>query len=512
MAVYGIDFGTCYSCLAVAEEGKEIKVLPTRDNRGTLPSVVEFRLKKDGTPRVCDAAKRSITPTSRNVAAFLKSEMDQEASTLEYEVSQGERRHISPVEFAACIYRELYGYANTQRSNNQETTSRQAVITVPAVCSELQREKTKAAAEAAGLEVLKIINEPTAAAISYNIGVGETILVFDLGGGTHDVSIVQRRSENDYQVLASEGNPHLGGKLWDEKLVELTWQKAGLAFTPDVLSHPRLIEFESHKINLCQGDDVTFAFMDDTGIQHQVTIDLELFEDFTQQLVEKAIDVATRAVAKAKEHNSSLKIDRICMAGGTCHMNAIKRALTQAFPLTPVALTNPDGAIASGAAQLGLSLVQQGGNSQYDLRITERGHAYGIKVVNSQGQCEIENFIMRNDPLVIQSRTLRRYKPTTSNSWNLAVFENNIDLPAFAFKGQKPFFSADLTFDRTLLVSTPLDVSFQRDANGLVHITVMANGKKYNYDFATTAGSISDEILQRVQHLIQQMNATYEYV
>lgn len=504
--VYGIDFGTCYSCLAVAEEGKEIKVQPTRLNNTTLPSVVEFRLKKNGTPRVGTAAKNAISGLSRNVVAFLKTEMDLEESVSEYEVEKSIFRHISPVEFAACIYRELFSYADSQRRNNREPSTNKVVITVPAVCSEMQREKTKIAAEEAGMEVLQVINEPTAAAISYNIDIGETILVFDLGGGTHDVSIVQRTSETDYQVLASVGNHLLGGKNWDEKLIELTYQMAGLSFNPDNVTHPRLIEFERHKIGLCSGDDATITFLDETGIQRQVTIDRDAFEQFTEGLVDQAVKVAKDAVSRAKSNHRTLKIDRICLAGGACRMRAIQRALEAAFPTTPVALNNPDNAIAVGAARYGLSLIQKGADGRYDLHVTERGHAYGLKVISPQQQYVIENFIGVKDPLVVQSQVIHHYMPSTSNCIRLTVFENNVDMPAFRYKGQVPFFSADLQFNKRLTAGTPLDISFNRDANGIVHITVVVDEQVYEFDFATTAGSISDEILQRVRHLMQLMN------
>lgn len=509
MVVYGIDFGTCYSCIALAKENGDIDILPTRQNNRSLPSVVEFRLRKNGTPRVGTTAKNAISPLSRNVAAFLKTEMDHDLSLREYEVLPGQMRRISPIEFAACVYKELYGYANTQQKNEGNETSRQAVITVPAACSELQREKTKLAAEKAGLQVLKVINEPTAAAISYNTGIGETVMVFDLGGGTHDVSIVQRTSDTDYQVLASEGDPQLGGKQWDERLVQIAWQTAGIPFTSETPSHPRLIEFEKHKINLCSGDDITVTFVDDTGIQHQVDIDRETFEQFTEDLVEKAVNVAREAVRKARGNNSSLHIDRICLAGGSCRMRAIEQALMQAFPQTPVRLTNPDNAIAIGAARYALSLVQEG--NRYDLRVAERGHAYGLKTIRTDGQYVIENFIRLNDPLEMASRVIRKYMPATSDQWGLTIYENTDTRDAFPFRNQSSFFRANLSFERQLTVGSPLDLSFQRDTNGIVHITISAGGRQYDFDFATTAGSVSDATLQQVDELMQLMQTEYKY-
>lgn len=511
MSVYGIDFGTCYSCIAIAEEGKECRIIPTPQGNSTLPSAVEFRLRKNGTPRVGMAAKNAISPLSHNVAVLMKSEMDREESLLQYEVKQGEIRSISPIEFAACIYHELLVNANTQQRNAGGQTTIQAVITVPAVCSEIQREKTKVAAQAAGIEVLKVINEPTAAAISYNISIGETILVFDLGGGTLDVSIVRRKSEKDYQIIASEGDPKLGGRCWDERLIELVYNDPllQLEFNQEVVTHPRLIEFEHHKICLCSGDEQTINFVDDSGIQRQTTVLLDEFTEFTEDLVERAVEVARKSVASAKLRDPHLHIDRICLAGGACRMQAIENALQQAFPETPVSLVNPDNAIAIGAARYALSLVQNGG-SAYDIRLTERGHAYGFKSVTSTGRQMIENFITRTDPLEVQSQIIHRFIAQTGTRHLLTVFENNEESRTFRYHDEKPFFSEELNFDEILPVGTPIDFTFSRDADAIVHISVQVNGKFYNFDFATTAGSINPVVMQRVQHLLELMDTAYE--
>lgn len=506
MTVYGIDFGTCYSCLAVAETGREPRVIPTAQGANTLPSVVEFRLNKNGTPRVGSIAKNAITPLSRNVAAFLKAEMDHETSTLNYEIRKGEMRPISPIEFAACVYKELYTQAQSQREANRQETTDKVVITVPAVCSEIQREKTKVAAELAGMEVIKIINEPTAAAISYNIAEGETIMVFDLGGGTHDVSIVQRLSGNNYQVIVTKGDPSLGGKYWDEKLVELTYSKLGLKFTHDVLTHARLIEFEKHKINLCTSDDIVFAFMDDEGIQHQVTLSLDEFEEFTENLVERAITVARKAVDEAQNTHSNIKINRICMSGGACRMQALKRALQRSFPKMTVSLNDPDKSIATGAAIYALSIAERGG-SNYDIHVTERGHAYGFKTFNSENSMPvIENFINLRDPLEITSRKIRKYMSKSGNRQRLIVYENTENRSVYPWTGETPFFDGDILFDHIRPVGSPLDIIFTRDTNGVVTIIVNADEQKYEFSFATTAGSISQEILNNTRHLMELMD------
>jgi len=503
MTVFGIDFGTCYSCIAIAESGKEPKVIPTAQGENTLPSVVEFRLKKNGKPRVGSSAKNAMTPVSDNVAAFLKTEMDKEESSLAYRVRENEKRPISPIEFAACIYKELHLQSQPFCVVGQQKNDYRTVITVPAVCSEIQREKTKIAAELAGWNVLKVINEPTSAAISYNINVGETIMVFDLGGGTHDVSIVQRTDNDKFQVIVTKGDPHLGGKYWDEKLVELTYKKLGLVFSKDVLTPSRLIEFERHKINLCTSDDISFAFMDNDGIQHQVSLSLEEFEEFTEPLVDRAIKVAREAADEATRNHSNVVINRICMSGGACRMPALKRALQTAFKRIPVAIKDPDRAVATGAAVYALSLVEEG-HEKYE--VGERGHAYGFKTYNSNDENPvIENFINTYDPLEITSHTIRKYMSTTSDKQHITIFENSENRSVFPWRGDQVFFDCELQFDKKRPVGSPLDITFERDSNGMVSIIVEADGKTYNFSFATTAGSISAQIIERVNSLILLM-------
>lgn len=505
MTVYGIDFGTCYSCIAVAESGNTPKVIPTSQGENTLPSVVEFRLRKGGIPRVGSTAKNAITPRSRNVAAFLKTEMDSEKSAREYEVSTGIFRKISPIEFAACVFKQLYRQAQEHREADCRETSPMAVITVPAVCSEIQREKTKVAAEKAGLQVMKIINEPTAAAISYNISEGETIMVFDLGGGTHDVSIVQRLNGDNYQVVVSKGDDSLGGKNWDEKLIEIVFAKSGLPYSENVLTHKRMIEFEQHKINLCSEDEIDFPFNDDNGVQHEVTVGLEEFEQYTEDLVDRAVEVARNAAEAAMRINPNIAIKRICMSGGACRMSAVRRGLQQAFPKIPVSLNNPDMAIALGAATYALSLAEQG-EGHYDIHVTERGHAYGFKTVHGENHTPmIENFINVTDPLEIVSRKIVRYMSVTGRKHRLTVYENSDDRSSFKWNGEKPFFNEDIEFDHSRSVGSRLEIQFERDANGLVNISVNADGHDYNFSFATKAGSISESILKDTEALMLLM-------
>lgn len=503
MTVFGIDFGTCYSCIAIAESGKEPKVIPTAQGENTLPSVVEFRLRRNGKPRVGSGAKNAMTPVSDNVAAFLKTEMDKEESAQTYRVRDNETRPISPIEFAACIYKELHLQSRTLLVAEQQNSDYKAVITVPAVCSEIQREKTKVAAELAGWNVIKVINEPTAAAISYKINVGETIMVFDLGGGTHDVSIVQRVDEDNYQVIVTKGDSCLGGKDWDGKLVELAYMKLGLPFSKDVLTHPRLIEFERHKINLCTSDDISFAFIDDDGVQHQVAVSLDEFEEFTEPLVDRAIGVARNAADEAMKNHPNAVINRICMSGGACRMPALKRALQQSFKRTPVAINDPDRAVATGAAIYALSLAEEGHDNYI---VIERGHAYGFKTYNSNdGNPVIENFINIFDPLEIKSHTIRRYMSVTGDKQRITIFENTENRSVFPWRGEQVFFDCDLQFEKIRPVGSPLDITFERDSNGMVTIIVTADGQTSNFTFATTAGSISSQILDRVNSLILLM-------
>lgn len=502
MAVYGIDFGTCNSCIAVAEDDGTLAVVPSSRNETTTPSVVMFNLKKNGKPVVGTTAKNGFSkPNPRNVVAFAKTELDNELTKEEYQITDTEIRKLSPIEPVACILYELISHSNHFRGTQGMPVSTDAVITVPAVCSDIQREKTKIAAELAGIRVLKVISEPTAAAISYSIKDGETVMVFDLGGGTLDVSIVQCSGNRDYKVLATEGDPDLGGKRWDEVLLQICYENAGLAFSDSLATAKRLIEFEKFKIDLCEAGNVDVTFVDEDGIQQFQEISIEEFEQSSQHLIDRALRVVDLAINSVPD----IKIDRVCLAGGSSKMPAIKQNLQQHLPGIRVEVCDPDMAIAKGAAKYAHSLSIE--NNGENICIDERGHAYGIVTRTKDEEDVVENIIMKNDALEISNRTFVRYMPNTSDHLLITIIENDIAQKRFDYNGQKAYFSGDIQFPQKqkVKVGQKIDFILSRDSNGIVHLNVACSGKKDKFEFATKVNEVSEEIRNNVMIMITKM-------
>jgi molecular chaperone DnaK len=498
MAVYGIDFGTCNSCIAVAEDNGSLSVVPSFRNETTIPSVVMFR--DDGMPIVGTTARNAFgLPNPRNVVAFAKTEMENEYTKDEYQISETETRKLSPIEPVACILYELISHSNHFRVAQSLPVSNSAVITVPAVCSDIQRQKTKIAAELAGINVLKVVSEPTAAAISYNIRDGETVMVFDLGGGTLDVSIVQCADNRDYKVLATAGDSELGGRCWDKMLLQLCYENSGLVFSDSMATTKRLIEIEPFKIDLPVAHILNIPFVDDTGIPHSVKIKIEEFEQSSQHLIDRALRVVDRAL----EGVSDVKIDRVCLAGGASKMPAIKRNLQQHLPGVVVEYNNPDTAIAIGAAKYAKFLSDDNGSE--NISIDEHGHAYGIVTRTKDNVDVVENIIMKNDALEISGRTFVRYMPTSSKHLFITIIENDIGQRFFDYDGQRAFFSGDVHFPEKVKLGKEIDFILSRDSDGIVHLNVACSGEENQFEFATKVNEVSDEIRHNVLELISKM-------
>ncbi len=505
MAVYGMDFGTCNSCVAVAEENGSINVVPSRRNESTTPSIVMFN--NDGKPIVGTTAKNAFTRVNpNNVVAYIKTELNSEQTQRKYKLSASETRTLSPIEPTACIYHELLTQSNQYRKGRSLQETANAVITVPAVCSDMQREKTKIAAQLAGINVLKVITEPAAAAISYQVRVGETILVFDLGGGTLDVSIIRRNAEDDYKVLSTEGNGSLGGIAWDKKLLQLCYMDLGLTFDEAYATPKQLIEMERFKIDLCDEEYVSVNFVDNEGVAQEVEIQLAEFEQFTEELVKEALRVVDAAITEAKQVEANLKIDRVCLAGGSSKMPAIRQAIAAHLPSIPVDVSDPDQAIARGAARYALSLTT--GDNQYDINVDERGHAYGIVTINSQNRQVVDNVILRSDPLEITGRKFQRYMPNTGRKYHIDIIESDVSQKVFRYRKKQhvEFFSGDVEFPKTVMLGEQIDFILSRDSDGIVHLNVACSGKSSEFEFVTKMNTVSDELRQRVNGLLEKMN------
>ncbi|MBE7070354.1 MAG: molecular chaperone DnaK, partial [Ruminococcaceae bacterium] len=344
--VIGIDLGTTNSCVAVME-GSETVVIPNPEGNRTTPSVVGFT--KAGERLIGQVAKRQAVTNPERTISSIKREMGSD-----YKVIIDEKQY-TPQEISAMILSKLKSDAEAYLG----TPVTQAVITVPAYFTDSQRQATKDAGRIAGLEVLRIINEPTAASLAYGLDkeTDQKILVFDLGGGTFDVSILDI-SDGVFEVLATAGNNRLGGDDFDNKivdyLVESFKSSDGVDLRSDRMAMQRLREAaEKAKIELSgvtsSAINLPYITADATGPKHlDITLTRAKFDELTADLVQKTMDPVKRAMSDAGVSPSD--IDKILLVGGSTRIPAVQDAVKNYFGKEPFKGINPDECVAIGAA------------------------------------------------------------------------------------------------------------------------------------------------------------------
>ncbi|MBQ4494936.1 MAG: molecular chaperone DnaK, partial [Selenomonadaceae bacterium] len=344
--VIGIDLGTTNSVVSVIEGGEPTVITNPEGSRIT-PSVVGFT--KDGQRLVGQLAKRQAVSNPDRTISSIKRHMGEN-----YKVSI-DNKNYTPPEISAMVLQKLKADAEAYLGE----TVKQAVITVPAYFNDAQRQATKDAGTIAGLEVLRIINEPTAAALAYGLDKDndETVLVFDLGGGTFDVSILEL-SEHLFDVLATNGDTHLGGDDFDRKVFD--WMVAefkrdnGIDLSKDKMSAQRLIEAaEKAKIELSSmtstNINLPFITADASGPKHlDLTLTRAKFDELTRELVERTMEPTRKAMRDANLTGD--KIDKIILVGGSTRIPAVQSAIREILGKEPSKGINPDECVSIGAA------------------------------------------------------------------------------------------------------------------------------------------------------------------
>ena len=344
--IIGIDLGTTNSCVAVMEGG-EPTVIPNPEGRRTTPSVVAF--KKDGERLVGDGAKRQAITNPDKTISSIKRDMGTDRKV------DIDGKQYTPQEISAMILQKLKSDAESYLG---ETVSK-AVITVPAYFSDAQRQATKDAGKIAGLEVLRIINEPTAAALAYGLekDVDQKVMVYDLGGGTFDVSILDI-ADGVFEVLATSGNNRLGGDDFDEKIMNYLAdefkKENGIDLRNDKMALQRLKEAaEKAKIELSgmttTNVNLPFITADASGPKHlDITITRAQFDTLTADLVEKTMGPSRRALSDAGLQPN--QIDKVLLVGGSSRIPAVQEAVKKLIGKEPHKGINPDECVAIGAA------------------------------------------------------------------------------------------------------------------------------------------------------------------
>lgn len=527
--VYGIDLGTTYSCIAKCDDNGLVEVIRDRlyPAEAVTPSVISF--DENGKPAVGVGAKNNLGSPERaeRVVTHVKRYMGDDFCPDLYKIGN-ESRKISPVEGSAIILHHLLKNANNEQYARGEEPIVDAVITIPAGFNNKQRECTKIAAELAGINVLGLIHEPTAAAISSTTKDGDTVLVFDLGGGTLDVSIVKCSRRNGrlcYETLgvSSDMEVHgryLGGKDWDDETLYYALQEIGVDI--DAMSRPArdemLIKTESCKKSLT--GDLSASL--DIGIQHtNVSIRRTTFENITIELLEKCVDVVKKAIEKAEENvgASELNIDRFLLVGGSSNMPMIRTRLSQEFEERFgkgrnrnqwIIVTDPEMAIAKGAAKYAHALTQgdvEEGNIIVDTELSQ--FSYGTSIIDDDGEMNLQNLILSTDNMVVESRDFSFATKSEGQSRVMVdVYENrSTEVVIPLDKSHNKIYDQTYQFDYPVPKGTSVDFNVSRNKDGIISIRVSSPGHhEENHPISTIHPPVTDEVRQQIIHSIQMMD------
>ncbi len=482
--IIGIDLGTTNSCVAVIEGG-EPTVIANPEGARTTPSVVAF--SKGGERLVGQVAKRqAITNPDRTIMS-IKREMG-----TDYTVSIDDKKY-TPQEISAMILQKLKSDAESYLG---ETVS-QAVITVPAYFSDAQRQATKDAGKIAGLEVLRIINEPTAAALAYGLDKDEDqkIMVYDLGGGTFDVSILEI-ADDVFEVLATSGNNRLGGDDFDNRIIHYLAdefkKENGIDLLQDKMAYQRLKEAaEKAKIELSgvtsTNINLPFISADATGPKHlDVTLTRAKFDEMTADLVAATIDPAKRALSDAGL--SADQVDKVILVGGSTRIPAVVEAVKKLTGKEPHKGINPDECVAIGAAlQAGVLVGDVTGLLLLDVAPLSLG---------------IETYGGVFTKLIERNTTI----PTKKSQIFSTAADNQTNVEVHVLQGEREIASYNKTLGRFTLSDIPMaprgvpqiEVTFDIDANGIVHVSAKDLGTGNEQNITITASSnLTDEEIDK---------------
>jgi len=492
-AVIGIDLGTTNSCVATIEGGKAV-VIPNSEGSRTTPSVVAFT--KEGERLVGVTAKRQAVTNSERTIISVKREMGTDWS------KDIDEDNYSPQEISAFILQKLKADAEEYLG----TEVKQAVVTCPAYFSDSQRKATKDAGRIAGLEVLRIINEPTAAALAYGVDKEEdqTVLVYDLGGGTFDVSILeiyQVDGQPQIEVKATSGDNRLGGDDFDEAVME--WivsefkKSTGIDLGKDLQAMSRIREAaEKAKIELSGTPstqiNLPFITMSDGQPEHlDMSLSRSKFEKLTSSLVERTMSPTRQAMKDASIKKGD--VDKVLLVGGSTRGPAVQQAIEKEVGKAPFKGINPDEAVAMGAAlQAGIIVGDEGVTDVLLLDVTPL--TLGIETLGGVTTTMIE----RNT--TIPSRRSETFSTAADNQPAVEIH---------VLQGEREFSKDNITLGRFHLMGIPaaprgipqIEVTFDIDANGIVNVSAkdLGTGTEQSIKIESQTSLSEDEIKQKIE-------------
>jgi len=483
--IVGIDLGTTNSCVAV-KEGDSVTIIPNTEGSRTTPSVVATT--KDGERLVGQLAKRQAIVNPDNTVMSVKRHMGRD-----HKEQMGGKQY-TPQEISSMILQKLK--RDAEEYLGEPVTK--AVITVPAYFTDAQRQATKDAGTIAGLEVARIINEPTAAALAYGEDKeGEhKLLVFDLGGGTFDVSILDV-GDGVFEVLATSGNNNLGGDDWDLRvtdwLVKEFKRTDGIDLTRDRMAMQRLREAaEKAKVELSSMPETSvslpFITADSNGPKHlEISLSRAKFEELTSDLLEKVVEPTRRALSDAGL--TPQEIDKVLLVGGSTRMPMVQKKIKELLGKDPTKGINPDECVAAGAAIQGAILS---GDHKNIVLVDVTPLSLGLETLGGV----FTKIIDRNTAI-----------PVSKSQTFTTAADNQTQVEVHVLQGERSMAKDNVSLGKFFLDGIPtaprgvpqIEVTFNIDVNGILNVTAKDKGTSKTQHITIQSSNLSDEDIEKMK-------------